>query len=96
MDDVVQQVANGLTLGGIDSLVALGPTLVYGILSEGAQALCQHVGAEEPDARHSCALARPTPATSAGSTRYRTFSRSPPKSLFVNRVYKKAGLDKTI
>ena len=32
MDDVVQQVVNGLTLGGIYSLVALGPTRVYGIL----------------------------------------------------------------
>ena len=32
MDIVFQQVLNGLTLGGIYSLVALGLTLVYGIL----------------------------------------------------------------
>ena len=32
MDLFLQQVLNGLTLGGIYSLVALGLTLVYGIL----------------------------------------------------------------
>lgn len=32
MDSFIQQVLNGLTLGGIYSLVALGLTLVYGIL----------------------------------------------------------------
>ncbi|NMM79148.1 branched-chain amino acid ABC transporter permease, partial [Acidovorax sp. SRB_24] len=32
MDIFLQQVLNGLTLGGIYSLVALGLTLVYGIL----------------------------------------------------------------
>ena len=33
MDMFLQQVLNGLTLGGIYSLVALGLTLVYGILA---------------------------------------------------------------
>ena len=32
MDVLLQQVLNGLTLGGIYGLVALGLTLVYGIL----------------------------------------------------------------
>ena len=32
MDVFLQQVLNGLTLGGIYGLVALGLTLVYGIL----------------------------------------------------------------
>src|SRR3954452_674859 len=32
MDVFLQQVLNGLTLGGVYSLVALGLTLVYGIL----------------------------------------------------------------
>jgi hypothetical protein len=53
VDILFQQVLNGLTLGGIYSLVALGLTLVYGILhlpnfAHGASHDCRHRPAAVP------------------------------------------------